>query len=160
MQFGVPHNINANLQLALPLCNPQIKGAIQAAKIATELTDLQLKKSEGQIYFEISNLYYNAQVLQHQILFIDSNLVNTQKLLRNMQLLKERLMPKGTDVNKVALQEDQLNIQKATIESKLEQVMQALRFSMGISPGREIEISKEIIYTPNESYNRNPSLDY
>lgn len=160
VQFGVPHNINANLQLALPLYNPQIKGAIQSAKIATELTDLQLKKSEEQIYFEISNLYYNAQVLQHQILFIDSNLVNTQKLLRIMQLLKEQLMAKGTDVNKVALQEDQLNLQKATIESKLEQVMQALRFSMGISSDREVEISKEIIYTPNGKYNRDPSLDF
>ncbi len=160
VQFGVPHNINANLQLALPLFNPQIKGAIQSAKIATELTDLQLKKSEEQIYFEISNLYYNAQVLQHQILFIDSNLANTQKLLRIMQLLKEQLMAKGTDVNKVALQEDQLNLQKATIESKLEQVMQALRFSMGISSDREVEISKEIIYTPNGKYNRDPSLDF
>lgn len=160
VQFGVPHNINANLQLALPLYNPQIKGAIQSTKIATELADLQLKKSEEQIYFEISNLYYNAQVLQHQILFIDSNLVNTQKLLRIMQLLKEQLMAKGTDVNKVALQADQLNTQKAIVESKLEQVMQALKFSMGISPDREVEISKEIIYSPDGNYNRNPSLDF
>ena len=160
VQFGVPHNINANLQLALPLYNQQIKGAIQSTKIATELADLQLKKSEEQIYFEISNLYYNAQVLQHQILFIDSNLVNTQKLLRIMQLLKEQLMAKGTDVNKVALQADQLNTQRAIIESKLEQVMQALKFSMGISPDREIEISKEIIYSPDGNYNRNPSLDF
>lgn len=160
VQFGVPHNINANFQLTLPLYNPQIKGTIESTEIATELSELQLKKSEEEIYFEISNLYYNAQVLNHQVLFIDSNLVNTQRLLRVIQLLKEQLMAKGTDVNKVALQADQLNTQKAIIESKREQLMQALKFSMGISPGREIEISGEIIYKPDENYSRNPSLDF
>ncbi|MBK8712387.1 MAG: TolC family protein [Niastella sp.] len=159
-QFGVPHNINANLQLTLPLYNPQIKAAIQSTEIATELTKLQLKKSEEQIYFEISNLYYNAQILNRQILFVDSNLVNANRLLRTMQILKEQLMAKGTDVNKVALQVDQLNTQKAIIESKQEQVMQALKFSMGISPDREMEISNDISYQIDGSYTRIPSLDF
>lgn len=160
VQFGVPHNINANLQFTLPLYNPQIKGAIQSTEIATELTKLQLKKSEEQVYFEISNLYYNAQILNHQILFIDSNLVNAHRLLRTMQLLKEQLMAKGTDVNKVALQADQLNTQKAIIESKLEQVMQALKFSMGISPDNKMEISNDIRYQTDKSYPRILSLDF
>ena len=160
VQFGVPHNINANLQLTIPLFNPQIKGAIQSTEIATELNELQLKKSEEQIYFEISNLYYNAQVLNHQILFIDSNLINAHKLLRMMQLLKEQLMAKGTDVNKVALQVDQLNVQKTIIESKLEQIMKALKFSMGISTDRDMEISKAIFYKPDGNYSRNASLDF
>ena len=159
-QFGVPHNINANLQLTLPLYNPQIKAAIQSTEIATELTKLQLKKSEEQIYFEISNLYYNAQILNRQILFVDSNLVNSNRLLRTMHLLKEQLMAKGTDVNKVALQVDQLNTQKAIIESKQEQVMQALKFSMGISPDREMEISNDISYQIDGSYTRIPTLDF
>ena len=52
VQFGVPHNMNANLQLAIPLYNPQIKGAILATEIALELNDLQLKKSEEQVYYD------------------------------------------------------------------------------------------------------------
>jgi OMF family outer membrane factor len=160
VQFGVPHNINANLQLTLPLYNPQIKGAIQSTEIVTELTKLQLKKSEEQIYFEISNLYYNAQILHYQIQFIDSNLVNVNKLLSMMQLLKSQLMAKGTDVNKVALQADQLNTQKVIVESKLAQVMQALKFSMGISLDKEIEISTDIRYQTKGDYNSLPSLDF
>ena len=31
-QFGVPHNISANLQLSIPLYNPQIYGGIEAAE--------------------------------------------------------------------------------------------------------------------------------
>lgn len=158
-QFGVPHNINANFQLTMPLYNPQIKGAIQSTEIAIELGNLQLKKTEEQIYFEIANLYYNAQILIRQIQFIDSNLANTQKLLRNMQLLKEQLMAKGTDVNKVALQADQLNTQREIIKSKLEQVLQALKFSMGISTEKIMEITPEINYKVTQDYSSTPTID-
>ncbi|HTN09252.1 TolC family protein [Agriterribacter sp.] len=158
-QFGVPHNINAHLQFAMPLYNPQIKGAIQSAEIATELSNLQLKKTEEQIYFEISNLYYNAQILIHQIQFIDSNLANTQKLLRNMQLLKAQLMATGTDVNKVVLQAGQLKMQREIISSKLYQVMQALKFLMGIPAEEMIAIIPEINDKVIGDYNKKYIID-
>lgn len=44
-QFGVPHNIGANLQLAIPLYNPQVYGAIQTTKVASELAALQYQKN-------------------------------------------------------------------------------------------------------------------
>lgn len=158
-QFGVPHNINGSLQLALPLYNPQIKSAMQTAEIGIELNHLQLKKTEEQVYFEMSNLYYNTQILAHQIRFIDSNLSNTQKLLRNMQLLKEQLMATGTDVNKVLLQADQLRIQKEAIQSKEEQVIQTLKFLMGIPANEVIRIETEIKYETKNDFQISPTVD-
>ena len=46
VQFGVPHNIDANVHLAVPLFNPQIKGAVETTKIASELRALQYQKTE------------------------------------------------------------------------------------------------------------------
>lgn len=158
-QFGVPHNINANLQLTMPLYNPQIYGAIQTTKIAEELTELQYQKSEEQLFFEISNLYYNVQILHHQLAFIDSNLVNTTRLLATMQLLKEQLMVKGTDVSKVKLQVEQLTTQKTLINSKYEQVMNALKFAMGISIERTIQIEPNIQYQNSTEYNSSSTID-
>lgn len=158
-QFGVPHNINANLQLTMPLYNPQIYGAIQTTKIASEISELQLKKTEELTFFEISNLYYNVQILHHQLAFIDSNLVNTTKLLKNMQLLKEQLMVKGTDVSKVKLQVEQLTTQKTLINSKYEQVMNALKFAMGISIERTFQIEPNIQYQNSTEYNSSSTID-
>lgn len=62
-QFGVPHNMSASIQVAVPLYNPQIYGGIKATKIATEISKLQYKKTEEQVNFEISNLYYNVHKL-------------------------------------------------------------------------------------------------
>ena len=159
MQFGVPHNINANLQLSMPLYNPQIYGVIQTTKIASELTDLQYKKTEEQIYFEISNLYYNAQILLHQKAFIDSNLINAERLLKNIQLLNEQLLAKGTDVSKVKLQVSQLTTQKETIKSKYEQVLNALKFAMGISIEQNLQIEPNIQYQNSNEYTPVSTLD-
>ncbi len=158
-QFGVPHNINANLQLSMPLYNPQVYGAIHTTKIASELTALQYQKTEEQIYFEISNLYYNAQILFHQLAFIDSNLVNAVRLIKNIQILNEQLLAKGTDVSKVKLQVSQLATQKETISSKYEQVLNVLKFAMGVSIQQNLEIETIIQYQTAIEYKSSSTLD-
>lgn len=159
VQFGVPHNINANIQLVVPLYNPQVHGAIQTSDIATSLSNLQTKKNEEQVYFDISNLYYNAQILTHQIQFVDSNLSNTNRLLKNMQLLHQQLMTTGTDVNKVALQADQLATQIELLKSKKDQVLLALKFAMGISTASRIEINPDIEDKTTVDYSPKPIID-
>jgi OMF family outer membrane factor len=159
IQFGVPHNINANLQLAMPLYNPQVYGAIQTSKIGGELTELQYQKSEEQIFFDISGLYYNAQILHHQLEFIDSNLVNSKRLLSNIKLLNNQLLATGTDVNKVQLQVEQLSTQKKFIQSNYEQVVNALKFAMGIDIDKQIEIDPSIVYQKSIEYAATTPVD-
>ena len=158
-QFGVPHNINANLQLSMPLYNPQVYGAIQTTKIASELTELQYKKTEEQIFFEISNMFYNAQILHNQLAFMGSNLLNAERLLKNIQLLNEQLLAKGTDVSKVKLQVGQLTTQKESISIKYEQVLNALKFAMGVSIEQNLQIEPNIQYQNANEYTPSSILD-
>ena len=144
LQFGVPHNINVNIQLAMPLYNPQIYGAIENTKIANELTQLQYQKTEEQVLFDVTMLYYNAQILKHQLEFVDSNLLNTNKLLKNLQLLKDQLLAKGTDVSKVNLQAEQLSTQRENINNKYISILNALKLNMGISLTQNISVVSEI----------------
>lgn len=144
LQFGVPHNINANVQLAMPLYNPQVYGAIENTKIANELTQLQFQKSEEQVLYDITTLYYNAQILKHQLDFLESNLINTQKLLKNMELLKEQLLAKGTDVSKVKLQAEQLNTQRENVHNKYISILNALKLNIGIPLERNITVVSDI----------------
>ena len=158
-QFGVPHNLGANVQLAMPLYNPQIKTGVKGAEIAAEMGDLQVEKSEEQVIFEVTNLYYNAQILQHQILFVDSNLVNVSRLLANMQLLRAQGLAKGTDVSKIELQQAQLQTQRHQLEGKLVQVLNGLNFFMGRDLNTPLTIPKEIEKGGGENYPISPSVD-
>lgn len=158
LQFGVPHNINVNVQLAMPLYNPQLYGAIVNTKIGNELTHLQFQKSEEQVLYDITTLYYNAQILKNQLNFLDKNLINTQKLLKNMELLKEQQIAKGTDVNKVKLQAEQLSTQMESVYNKYFSVLNALKLNIGISLDKNIVIDSEIEkqtlikYTPESTF--------
>lgn len=159
IQFGVPNLINANLQLTMPLYDPQVYGAIQTTEIASEMKELEFQKTGELIYFEISNFYYNAQILENQLNFIDSNLANAERLLKNTQLLKEQSLAKGTDVSKVKLQVSQLSVQKESVNSKFQQVLNALKFSMGVSTEQIIQIEPDIQFTKANEYGSSATLD-
>lgn len=155
IQFGVPHNINANLQLVMPLYNNQLYGGIQNTKIATELSELQYKKTEEQVLYDITTLYYSAQILKHQAKFIDSNIINTDKLLKNLKLLQEQLLARGSDVNKVKLQADQLSTQRDIISNKYTQIINAIKLNMGVALEQKFDIESEINFQDITDYSSN-----
>jgi OMF family outer membrane factor len=131
-QFGVPHNINANIQLGMPLYNATLFSGIKTTKIATELRELQFQKSKEEVVVSVSNLYYSAQIIRNQIVFMEKNIENSTKLLDNLILLKEQKLVTGTDVNKVDLQVKQLETTKQLLESKYQQVLNGLKINMGL----------------------------
>lgn len=159
VQMGVPHNITATIQASMPIYNSQLVGAIKKTKIASSISELQYKKTEEQLYYEISNLYYNAVVMEKQMNFIDSNIVNSEKLLGNTKLLYQHLLVKGSDVDKVELQLSQLKTQRDIVASKHIQVMNALIFTMGISQDEPFRIDTDIRFEDALSYIQIPTVD-
>ncbi|MCC6839147.1 MAG: TolC family protein [Flavobacteriales bacterium] len=152
VQFGVPHNINANVQLTMPLYSPQLYGGIQGAEVAAGIQGMQVQRAAEQVVQEVTTLYYNAQVLHHQLAYLDSNRLNTEKLLRNVQLLRGQLLAKGTDVDRVELQAAQLASQHAQAESRYAQVLDALKLAMGMPLGRDLHIDTTIAFGREAQY--------
>lgn len=158
-RFGVPHNINANLQLGVPLYDPQLRGAVQMAGTGHELAELQYRKTQDELFLEIAGLYYNAVVLHHKREFLDSNLVNTAALLRNVELLHGQLMATGTDVGKMRLQRDQLTTQRAQVDSKYRQVLDALQLAIGLPEGGAFGIDPDVQFDPAQEYAPNTATE-
>jgi OMF family outer membrane factor len=159
-QFGVPHNLNASLNLDVPLYNPQVIGAITVSKRAKELNQIQFQQTEEQVVFDVSNLYYNAQLVTNQIVFIKNGLSNSEKLLSNIQLLYSQQMVKGTDVDKIKLQQSQLNTQLSKANAQYQQIINLLKLQLGITPSRLITI-EETFSTSSEvvKYTTKPTSD-
>ncbi len=150
VQFGVPQSLNANLQLAMPLFNGTALNAIKSTRIATELSEIQKTKTDEDVVLEVSNAYYNAQILLTQITFLDSNIINTDKLLKTTTLLYQQQVVKGTDVDRLKLQVEQITTQRSTVASQYQQVLNALKFLMGkpISDSIEVLDTEETIVKP------------
>ena len=77
-----------------------------------------------------------------------------------MQLLKEQLLAKGTDVNKVKLQAEQLSTQRENVYSKYLQVLNALKLNMGISLEQNITVVSEIQQKTTLQSNSGNILDF
>lgn len=158
-QFGVPHNMNAALQFSMPLYHPRLISAIRSARIGNEISGLQYRKTTEQVVMEVTGLYYNAQVLRSQLAFVENNLGNNKKLLANMQLLKEQLMATGTDVNKVSLQMEKLNTELAQLQSYYQQLLNKLKFTMGLSLDQVVHVNDSISFDPKDDYTLSPATD-
>jgi len=148
-QFGVPQNVNANIQFGMPLYNAALLSGIKTTKVATELRELQFQKSKEDVVSTVSNLYYSAQVIHNQMEFMDKNIVNSTKLLDNLKLLKAQKLVTGTDVNKIDLQVKQLETTKQLLASKYQQVLNGLRLNMGITDAK-FDVFSVVNKTVNE----------
>jgi len=159
-QFGVPHNLNGNIQLTMPLYKPELYGGIEASKIAGEVSKLKIEKTEEQIYFDIANYYYNAQIIKSQIKFLDANLANSKKLLKNVTLLHEQLLLQQIDVDKVALQVKQIESKTNILNNKHEQVINGLKLMIGLDLEQSLDVEDEIVKNESIDYTTKSSLDF
>ncbi|MBN2611038.1 MAG: TolC family protein [Bacteroidales bacterium] len=141
VQFGVPQNLNANLQFAVPLFNAAALSAIKNTKTAAELAEIQKIKTDEEVVIEVTNVYYNAQILLNQLIFLDSNIINTSKLVQTVTLLYQQQVAKSTDVDRLKLQLEQVTTQRITVFSQHQQVLNTLKFLIGKSISDSISVS-------------------
>lgn len=159
VQFGVPHNIGANLNVGIPVYDPKLYGGIRATKEAKAISRLQYRKTAEQVYFDVSNLYYNAQILQHQLAFVDSNISNAEALLKNLQLVHSLQMATGTEVSKVELQLAQLTTDRQMLASKQQNVVNLLKLSIGLPLGSPMSVLPAQTGTTTLEYTPKPTVE-
>lgn len=158
-QFGVPHNISGNIVVQAPLYSSQLYGAINKTELAKQLVDLQVEKTEEDVFYEVSSLYRNGQLILNQIAYLDSLIQNNQLLLTNIKNVKKEQLATGTDVSKVELQLSLLTSQQANLKMNLIQILNGLKIYMGLELNDELEIEPRIALFELTDYPVNPSRD-
>jgi outer membrane protein TolC len=157
-QFGVPHNINANLILQVPIYSPNLLGNIEKVKTTQKIIDVEVQKIYEQVYFEIITIYRNAQLVKNQIDFIDTTIKNTTKILDNIKLLVSEKLAKQSDVRKLKLKISTLNLYNSNLETKLQQLYNGLQLLTGSTV--EFEVENNIEMTVFEKYKPNGNKDF
>lgn len=144
VQMGVPHNITAAIQVSAPLLNPRIRNEIEIGRKGVEMSGLQHQQSLEQLVIDVSAIYYNAQVLIHQMAFVDSNMQNMNSLRDNVILSRSQGMATGSDLAGIELSIDQLKTQKLSLQSNYQLMLNQLKFLMGISIDRELKLQEKL----------------
>ncbi len=141
IQFGTPQNVTANLALQVPIYDPMAIGAIRMNKEAASIASIQSERTREDVVLEVSAVYYNAQIIQSRLSFLDSNLVNAEELLRSVGLLHQQALARGTDVDRMKLQRDQLSTMREKALSQQEQVLDVMRIFMGMKADAPLSVA-------------------
>ncbi|MBK6754685.1 MAG: TolC family protein [Flavobacteriales bacterium] len=149
VQFGTTQNINANLQAQMPLYDPQVWGGIQMAREGDRIVGLQGERTREAVVLEVSNVYYNLQIMNARLAFLDSNVVNAEDLVRNTELLHDQALARASDVDRLRLQHAQLLTQRERARSQYAQAMDALRMLIGVPVDAPLEVTapEAVLYT-------------
>jgi len=154
IQFGTPQNIAANLALQIPLYDPSSFSAVQVGKEAAAMAAIQHERTREDVVMEVSAVYYNAQILQSRLAFLDSNVVNAAALVRTLELLHGQALARQTDVDRIALQRDQLTTQRTQVQGQYEQVLDGLK----ILTGMPLDASLSVDHTAPEKEVTNTAM--
>ena len=140
VQFGVPQTFGANLQFSMPIISPTALSALETTAIANDLAEIQHVKTEEEVILDVSQAYYNGQILLSQITFLDTNIINMSRLQQTTALLYEQQLAKRSDMDRTQLQLDQLKSKRTTLYAQYRQVINVLGFLMGKPLSGSLEV--------------------
>ena len=143
-EFGTPWNLGTTFSLGQLLYSQEYITGVKMAHLGKELNGLSLKKTKEDVVYNLSSAYYNAQILNAQMNFVNSNIANMSKLISTGELLYENQMIKNSDVDKLRLNKTMLETQEKNLKVSYDEVINVLKFLSGIPQAENLTINNEI----------------
>jgi len=143
VKFGVPYVFSNTVQLQQILFNPQINYGISALKIQQEVVEIQQKITERDSKTQVASTFFNLQAVNKQLNFIDSNLVNIERLIGNMEAMEKQKMVVKTEVDKLRINRLNSVNAKQTLLANKEQLEMLLKILIGLPEDQKVTLASD-----------------
>lgn len=143
LKFGVPINLSNTVQLSQVLYNPQINYGLSAINIQQKIIETQRIIAERDAKQQVASAYFNLQAMTKQLVFIDQNLLNINKLIGNMQAMNKEGLVIGTEVDKLEITKLSLENQKQSLTASKLQLENLLKIQIGLDPKTTIQLASD-----------------
>ena len=124
-RFGTQYNFTAGFTASQMIYNQTLLVGVKAARVAEDLANLGVEKTQQQLIYDISTAYYAAQISNVQKEIVESNLKKVSKLKLVTKSQYENGLAKKTDY-------DRLQVSETNLQTELENI--ALKISKLIEP--------------------------
>jgi outer membrane protein TolC len=145
VQFGVPFNLSNTLQLNQILYNPQLNYGLTALRINDEIVRIQDQMATLDVKQQVAATFFNLQGLYKQVSFIDSNILNLDGLIANMQALVKQQIMIQNEVDKLVLSKLTLQETRNTLTTNILQLEDYLKLLIGLPFDAEIQLVQDAI---------------
>jgi len=145
VQFGVPYVLSNNVQLTQILFNSQLNYGLAALKINADIVEVQRNMTIQDIRYQVSNTYFLLQGLEKQLSFLESNLSQTNKVLKNMNSLVEKGLALQLEADKIKV--NLLNLENgiASAQASKEQLLDLLKILIGYPKDKTLTLAEDVI---------------
>jgi outer membrane protein len=140
VQFGTKYNITAGLDATQVLYNQQLIGSMKITEQSTKISEINSRKTEEQLMYDIASAYYAAQVALTQKTIVESNLAQVDTLLKLTNIQFENGFAKQLDLDRLTVSQMNLRTDLANSETTYQQQLLLLKFYMGMPLETTIEL--------------------
>lgn len=146
VQFGVPYNLSNTVQLTQILYNPLVNYGLSALDINQKIVEIQNQLTIQEVRQQVASTFFNLQAVGRQILFVEGNISNMNKLIANLEKTYEQGLVIGTDVDKLKISRLSLLNNQQSLNATKFQLESLLRILIGLKNDTPISLlSDEMI---------------
>lgn len=167
--FGQKFNTNGMVQLDQTIYDQSLINGLKANKFSKEQADLNVRKSDEAIIYNISNAYCQIYVYREQLTLLQANLSTYQKQMEISGLQVQKGVALRKDLDKVTVDYNNAASQIRIAESNLSLAENQLKYEMGypfdsalpIDSASLSDIREVIAATPVDTgFQANSRVDY
>ncbi|MDA3822460.1 MAG: TolC family protein [Bacteroidales bacterium] len=145
----------AKLQVSQLIFSGQYIVGIQTAKLIKDIAGMSLSNSEIGTKEAIINAYYLVLISERSLDFIDGNLENLKRILKQTKKMYEIGMAEQTDADQFSITVNQLENTKRSMQRGLELNYNMLRFTLGVPADTKISLTDnlDMLFSEMEAVN-------
>ncbi len=141
VQFGTKYNTSAGIDAKQVIYNQSLIYAMKLTRESTKVSEINAKKTEEQLIYDIASAYYSTQISFTQKKLVESNLAQIDSLYKITQIQFENDAAKQLDLDKLTVNKTNLQTELITSTSNYEQQLLLLKYYMGMPLDASIEVS-------------------
>lgn len=137
---SMQYNVNAGIQLTMPLYNAGIYASVDVAKTVESLSSISYDKAVEELTMQIGKVYYLAQSSLELARLTGENISRMQELAAITEAMYDQGVVLEVDLNRVRINLEDLKAQQDRFSTLYAQQTNMLRFLLDLSPDTPLEV--------------------
>lgn len=142
--FGSKYNSSGTVQASMLLFNAPLLVGIETSKLAKELSEQNLQRTELDTKESVSTAYFLILVSEKSLELINGNLDNLNEMLKSTKAMLAAGMAEQTDVDQMASNVSMVENSKSSLERTIEVNYNILRFELGVQAETKIKLTETL----------------
>ncbi len=157
MEIGTKFDWSSGFKASLSLFNLSNYTAIQLAKSLKSMNGLSLEQKKEEILYQVHQVYYLCQSTDAQIVFLNKNMENTDRLLYILDNQIKQGAIRKIDYSKLTVTKNNLQTQIDNLAKLKLQQTNLLKFIVGLDKNAQVELTDSLSEQDIKIY-RSPDL--